>query len=39
MTRFIVSSIRAPRMLTKKFGIPSVLADAISQIERIKKLK
>jgi len=26
-------------MLTKKFGIPSVLADVISQIERIKKLK
>ncbi len=39
MTRFIVSPIWAPRMLTKKFGIPSVLADAISQIERIKKLK
>ncbi len=39
MTRFIVSPIWAPQMLTKKFGIPSVLADAISQIERIKKLK
>ncbi len=39
MTRFIVSPIWALRMLTKKFSIPSVLADAISQIERIKKLK
>ncbi len=39
MTRFIVSPIWVPRMLTKKFSIPSVLADAISQIERIKKLK
>ncbi|CAJ1813237.1 hypothetical protein HLBENOHH_01374 [Aeromonas dhakensis] len=39
MTRLIVSPFEGARMLIKTFGIPSVLADVISQIERIKKLK
>ena len=39
MTGFLVSLLWTPRMLAKRFGIPSLLADVISQIERIKKLK